>query len=1501
MHPFAVERLKTMKLKQCCVCVLCFVLLLLTTAGIVTAATAAPDTAVLNAVVLEDLPIYVPSAATDVENSAAKELQNYLEKITGKKPSVWKEFSGSSSGIYIGATKAAADSNVTFTDNNGRGEGWAIKVIGKKVIVTGGETRGALYGVYHLLEDVLGVRWWNMWEEYVPTMEDAVIPANYESSGEPAFGYRDIYIGAEKAETLFFARNRLNGWVSNAPQSYGGELNYTLPYHTHTFGRYFHPDAYFADHPEWYSWSEEKQARIPDGQLCLTNDGLIAAFKEKFLRYIQYSYDQADQQKIARPIFADITPNDTQGFCECPTCLAERAIGGLSGYYLKFVNKIAAEVDKQFPEIRVVASAYSAYKEVPLDGTKPISNVVIQLAHSDMDVIRDLNHPSNQEARSRTDDWAALLAPGQLLIWDYIVMYDHIYGVVPSYFRYQNDYRLYHEKGAIGIFSEAEMMNSADMWDMNIWILSKLQEDPYQDIHALVWSFVTGYYGEAAADDLYAYLCFMDESVQGFDTSIYKFGDKAIDAPWLTATDVLKADAYFESAIDAINADSSITAEEKSLYLGRLGVARRGLDEVILANYEKYAAEMTGNGESFSINKRTVGRRLIEALNWLDDMTAVEDMSGVQNVLPRSEYSGGVPYLLSRYARFIGEVDANGDMWWPELPQAVVDDYPNLDHRHVYDYPASTFFFDSNYVTRVENAASYEGGSALLLDQKAMFAYNANNQGNVPNDRFVFSETKALHCNLDRKLTLGDPLVADGEYHLYRIEDIAVFAPGKVQMSFFGVVDISMEGLQQLYGDKKVDVYLSLKIEGDPTGEDPENYAKIYFDRMLIVEDCSFYDIEPQTVTPATCAKGTVVTGICPICGHMASVEDKETRLLHSITGDYTYHADTNTYTAPCSGCGIATFSFAGQLPNDLLKQLKEDAVGLEHVLEYTPYEFNLAGIAKLEDDSESLLNKAIVLRSADSSNPILFIMEPGETWPIGATGNGNLGEMTYTMVEPNQNKGYCVYKIEGAKLPNHRFDYLHMFNWFVQNTIAVRELEYLFGQTVDIYVSLKVTGDIDNSVDRDLFPVNYLDRLFVVEPCGGCGAGRTEGHNVVRFHSEDVFLPEICVLDGQLAAEPFMSVNDDVIFDGWYLNGVKYDFSTPVTTDLDLFAKYTKKIPETEVEYGFTTVMNAFLSLESIVELNVTFEMTADAVKLTPEQTADVMDKTGLLVWKNAVTLEEATMENSEIVLTGTTYNASKDRMEIKTDGIPAKELGDALYFRPYYEKADGTYIYGRLIENYSPKKYCYGQIKANGTDKAVNIALLNYGAAAQVQFNYNTDDLMNAGLTEEQKALNWDGSLVRSDWKVPADKEGELGKDAQITSRNGYLSLDGTIDVNFAFAASVSAAAAEILLWDEAAYNAADVLTEANASQIKNMIWMEGKGRYEYKYEGIAAREMFSPIYACAKITDADGNVYYSGVVAYCAERAAYLDQNNSNTDLATLYKRIAIYGDAARTYFG
>ena len=50
----------------------------------------------------------------------------------------------------------------------------------------------------------------------------------------------------------------------------------------------------------------------------------------------------------------------------------------------------------------------------------------------------------------------------------------------------------------------------------------------------------------------------------------------------------------------------------------------------------------------------------------------------------------------------------------------------------------------------------------------------------------------------------------------------------------------------------------------------------------------------------------------------------------------------------------------------------------------------------------------------------------------------------------------------------------------------------------------------------------------------------------------------------------------------------------------------------------------------------------------------------------------------------------------------------------------------------------------------------------------------------------------------------------------------------------------------------------------------------------------------------TDTDGNVYYGGVLPFCAERFGYMNYNKADTKVANLAKAMIVYGDAARDYF-
>lgn len=90
----------------------------------------------------------------------------------------------------------------------------------------------------------------------------------------------------------------------------------------------------------------------------------------------------------------------------------------------------------------------------------------------------------------------------------------------------------------------------------------------------------------------------------------------------------------------------------------------------------------------------------------------------------------------------------------------------------------------------------------------------------------------------------------------------------------------------------------------------------------------------------------------------------------------------------------------------------------------------------------------------------------------------------------------------------------------------------------------------------------------------------------------------------------------------------------------------------------------------------------------------------------------------------------------KVTFNGIAAKEMADNVYVTVY--DAEGNAISNTWTD--SVRAYAMRMLNKSTTqakDKVFYVDMLNYGAAAQTKFIYNTEDLANSLLTDEQKAL--------------------------------------------------------------------------------------------------------------------------------------------------------------------
>ena len=300
-----------------------------------------------------------------------------------------------------------------------------------------------------------------------------------------------------------------------------------------------------------------------------------------------------------------------------------------------------------------------------------------------------------------------------------------------------------------------------------------------------------------------------------------------------------------------------------------------------------------------------------------------------------------------------------------------------------------------------------------------------------------------------------------------------------------------------------------------------------------------------------------------------------------------------------------------------------------------------------------------------------------------------------------------------------------------------------------------------------------------------------------------------------------------------------------------------------------------------------------------TAENLQDVVDM-GMITYSSEV--DSWSVETAEYVIPGYDYDAATGRYYSGSQGIHAKYLADTVYLAVYAKLNDGSYVYSKLAA-YSAVTYADSQLKnASSTAlKQLVVAMLNYGAQAQLYFGHNTSDLANAALTADQLALpeTYRSNMVSTVPAVSAVKQGSFANNQGFASRIPSISFEGAFSINYFFTPKyVPQNGITLYYWNSSDYDAASVLTIVNAS---GSMKLEGNGTGQYRGDltGIAAKKLSDAVYVAA-VYEHGGTTWTSGVLgysigAYCSSQAA------KGGNVADLAMATAVYGYHAKQYFG
>ncbi len=467
------------------------------------------------------LTILLPSESSEIEEKAAHLLKEALDKGTGGDFPIIKE-SDYVKGpvISLGQTALFDQSGLLPSSDLGK-DGYSISEKGGTLFLTGGSRRGAISPVIALIEEDLGGRFYSRQEGLnMPTLSPRQMVVLREYT--PTFTIRSMF-QSESFDREFQLFNRVGSFTSKydrVPEKWGGTTRLPEEFFVHTFVKLLPNEVYFDDHPEYFALIDGKrkpQGHSGGGEFCLTNPDVRRIVTDRVL----------DELKTFHSFgLFDVSPNDNTdpSFCECPNCAAiESREGSEAGPLIDFVNTVADEVFKVYPEVKITTLAYKQSRTPP-KSLRPNKNVVVRLANDSVLFPYPIIYIEEDDGFIQNlEDWKKTGA--QLMIWDYMANFRAWPMPRPNLEVIGRNIEVYAEYGLFGLFLQSSNYGVGEnQGKLRAWLYSKKMWDPSIKTEDLIRDFNYGYFGKAG-HLMQTYSELLSREWQGFHDS-HDFDEK---------------------------------------------------------------------------------------------------------------------------------------------------------------------------------------------------------------------------------------------------------------------------------------------------------------------------------------------------------------------------------------------------------------------------------------------------------------------------------------------------------------------------------------------------------------------------------------------------------------------------------------------------------------------------------------------------------------------------------------------------------------------------------------------------------------------------------------------------------------------------------------------------------------------------------------------------------------------------------------------------------------
>ena len=341
--------------------------------------------------------------------------------------------------------------------------------------IKGGNGRGVIYAVYRFLEKYAGFRYLTPTIE-TQTEDDIVIPEGLVMEHTPSILARRMCWYSVSGNLDWYVKNGIN--PPNIPDELGGDY--------HNYGNYFvHSIAYLSESTYPYL----TYATNP----CLTDPEIYATVLKNVRKELETN---------PTTTIISVSQSDYEQSCYCPNCakIAEENGGNYSAVWITFVNKIAEDIAKDYPDVMIDTLAYKNTQSPPTK-VKPRENVCVRLCSINCCFTHPINDPFCPKCKAFRNDivgWGKIC--NNVHIWDYNTNFHYFISTFANFGVLRENMKFFAENNAVSIFPQGNNQGaSGEFGELRAYLIAQLMWNPYmteEEYYALMDDFLKAYYGD---------------------------------------------------------------------------------------------------------------------------------------------------------------------------------------------------------------------------------------------------------------------------------------------------------------------------------------------------------------------------------------------------------------------------------------------------------------------------------------------------------------------------------------------------------------------------------------------------------------------------------------------------------------------------------------------------------------------------------------------------------------------------------------------------------------------------------------------------------------------------------------------------------------------------------------------------------------------------------------------------------------------------------------------